>query len=61
MLAALCERFAVSGDADALVRTDHVFDAFVSALVARAVVAGDTIAPDDEDLAAEEGWIHVPS
>jgi predicted nuclease with RNAse H fold len=39
---------------------DHVFDAFVCALVARAVLDGKTIPPDDPDLAAEEGWIHLP-
>jgi predicted nuclease with RNAse H fold len=44
-----------------MVASDHAFDAFVCALVAIAVQRGETGAPDDEELAAEEGWIHVPA
>lgn len=42
---------------------EHVFDALVAALTARAVDVGATDSfPDGrEDLAAEEGWIHVPA
>jgi predicted nuclease with RNAse H fold len=43
-----------------LVASDHAFDAFVCALVTIAVERGETAVPEDEDLAAEEGWIHVP-
>lgn len=40
--------------------SDHVLDAVVSALVARAVSQGKTAPPDDPDLARVEGWIHIP-
>jgi len=42
---------------------EHIFDALVAALTARAVAVGATEPPPPEqaNLAAEEGWIHVPS
>ncbi len=42
---------------------EHIFDALVAALTARAVAVGatDPPSPGQADLAAEEGWIHVPS
>ncbi len=42
---------------------EHIFDALVAALTARAVAVGatDPPPPGQADLAAEEGWIHVPS
>jgi len=42
---------------------EHIFDALVAALTARAVAIGatDPPPPDQANLAAEEGWIHVPS
>lgn len=48
---------------DELVRTDHAFDAFVSALVARAAAVGKVIpVPEEhEEDAAIEGWIHIPA
>ena len=54
---------AVAQDAaTAMVATDHVLDAFVCALVARAVLDGATTPPptDDWEAARREGWIHVP-
>jgi hypothetical protein len=43
--------------------SDHAFDAFVSALVARAVERGKTDRPRkrQRELARREGWIHVPA
>ena len=42
---------------------DHSFDAFVCALLARAVALGRTIGPppDQLDVARREGWIHIPA
>ena len=42
---------------------DNGLDAFVCALVGRAVLAGQTTRPADEqvDIARREGWIHVPT
>ncbi len=42
---------------------EHIFDALVAALTARAVAIGATDPPPSgqANLAAEEGWIHVPS
>ena len=42
---------------------DNGLDAFVCALVARAVLAGQTTRPAGEevDVARREGWIHVPT
>jgi len=63
----LLERVAEETETDlgsfkaTLVASDHAFDAFVCALVAVAVQRGDTPGPDDEELAGEEGWIHVPA
>jgi predicted nuclease with RNAse H fold len=44
------------------VASHDVLDALVCALIAAATVAGATLRPDDHerDLAAVEGWIHVP-
>lgn len=45
------------------IEDDDLLDAFVSALVARAAAQGHTTAPgdDDRDVAATEGWIHLPT
>jgi hypothetical protein len=45
-----------------MVASDHVLDAFVCALVARAVLDGATTPPSSDDwaVARREGWIHVP-
>jgi predicted nuclease with RNAse H fold len=42
--------------------SDHVFDALVAALIARAAARGSITAPDDGDreTAAVEGWIALP-
>ncbi len=42
--------------------SDHAFDALVAALVGRAALLGLTDAPPRElrELAAQEGWIHLP-
>ncbi len=47
----------------AQLNNEHIFDALVAALTARAVAVGatDPAPPGQADLAAEEGWIHVPS
>ena len=47
---------------DELVRSDHHLDAFVSAIVGRAVETGQTLPiPDSShEVAAREGWIHLP-
>lgn len=50
--------------ADALVDADDDdLDAVLCALVARAVVAGDSSTPGADDLviARREGWIHLPT
>jgi predicted nuclease with RNAse H fold len=46
----------------AQLENEHAFDALIAALTARAVALGATDFPaaEHEDLAAEEGWIHVP-
>jgi predicted nuclease with RNAse H fold len=41
--------------------SDHVFDAVVSALLARAAALGRTIPPDDHAVAGREGWIAHPT
>ncbi|MDQ3936520.1 MAG: DUF429 domain-containing protein, partial [Actinomycetota bacterium] len=47
---------------DEVLADDDAFDAFVSALVARAAAVEQTIAPpaDLRSAAAREGWIHLP-
>ena len=47
----------------ALASSDHMFDALISALVARACEVGatDPIPVDVRKIAAIEGWIHLPS
>lgn len=47
---------------EARLRDEHVFDAFVAALVARAVAKGRAYGPgpEDADLAREEGWLWLP-
>jgi len=47
----------------AQLNNEHIFDALVAALTARAVAIGatDPPPPGQANLAAEEGWIHVPS
>ncbi len=54
---------AVAPPERARLDNEHIFDALVAALTARAVAVGATDPPPPEqaDLAAEEGWIHVPS
>lgn len=42
-------------------RSDHVFDAVVSAVLARAAALGRTIPPDDLAVAGREGWIALPT
>jgi hypothetical protein len=44
-------------------RSDHTFDAFVAALVARAAVvdAIEPIPPEEVDAALREGWIAIPT
>ncbi|GAB7193412.1 DUF429 domain-containing protein [Kineococcus sp. NUM-3379] len=46
---------------DAL-NNEHIFDALIAAITARAVALGMTAEPGqgERELAAEEGWIHVP-
>jgi len=51
------------GDAkEQLVASDHALDALLCALAARAASRGLTTLPrrDQQDLARDEGWIHVP-
>jgi hypothetical protein len=45
-----------------LARVGHSFDAFITALVARAACLGLTDRPPSQliELAAVEGWIHLP-
>jgi hypothetical protein len=45
-----------------IVRTDHALDALICALVARAAATDRTRRPPPElrDVAAREGWIHLP-
>ena len=42
---------------------EHVFDALVAALTARAVAMGQTVLPEQDQVqsAQEEGWIHAPN
>ena len=48
---------------DGRVRTDHDFDAFISAIVARLARTGGTqpIPKEHTQAAGTEGWIHLPS
>jgi predicted nuclease with RNAse H fold len=50
-------------DEVALIRRDHDLDALLCALVARAVATGRTHPPPEDaaEVAAREGWIHLPS
>jgi len=64
IVAALAERSGLAVDdahVDAMVRSDHLLDAWVCALIAAAVLAGATDRPGASDVgvAAREGWIHV--
>jgi predicted nuclease with RNAse H fold len=65
LLAALTEGDWVDlgTSSEELLRTDHAFDAFVSALVARAAAIGKVmpVPPELSDDAAVEGWIHLPT
>ncbi|WP_396908867.1 DUF429 domain-containing protein [Mycolicibacterium sp.] len=48
---------------DDVTHSDDCLDALVCALLARAAALGETVAPDSpehRDLAAIEGWIHLP-
>lgn len=59
----LCGDLATSVE-EHLVSRDDEFDAFVCALVARAIALGLTTAPEtpaDREAARREGWIHVPT
>lgn len=65
VLAAVARRagLGVSGEvADAVTTSDHLLDAVVCAVVARAVVDAGTVAAAARDVerARREGWIHVP-
>jgi predicted nuclease with RNAse H fold len=53
----------LGGCEDALVASDHAFDALICALVARAAATGRTQPAPDElrEDAVVEGWIHLPS
>jgi len=54
----------IDGDTQArLARIGDAFDAFIAALVARAAAIGMTDRPPPQlaELAAVEGWIHLPS
>lgn len=44
-------------------KNEHVFDALIAALTARAVALGSTDGPPASaaELAREEGWIHLPT
>jgi hypothetical protein len=48
---------------DGALKSDHVFDALICALVALAAVAELTATPPrhDREAARREGWIHVPT
>lgn len=62
-LAGRCGRFGGAAAAALDGCDDNGLDAFVCAVVARAVLAGLTARPADEqvDVARREGWIHVPT
>jgi len=47
---------------DACAQTDHVFDALIASLTARAAAQGKTLRPPPERYAIvrREGWIHLP-
>jgi predicted nuclease with RNAse H fold len=47
--------------AGACAASDHVLDAVICALVARAAALGSTEPPNDPGTAASEGWIHLPT
>jgi predicted nuclease with RNAse H fold len=51
----------ISAVADRCVRSDHVLDGLVSALVAIAAKARSTEVPRDAPSARTEGWIHIPT
>lgn len=53
---------ASSADWDACVKSDHLLDALVCALVARASAVGETdeVPPESMAAAAREGWIALP-
>lgn len=68
IVAAIGERTSAWLDLDPVrseaVRSDHVLDALVCALIAVAVGAGATVGPSDgheAERALVEGWIHVPT
>jgi predicted nuclease with RNAse H fold len=52
----------VAGHREVMMTDDNAFDAVITALIARAAAVGGTHLPDDTDrqIAAREGWIHVP-
>ena len=62
-LAARCGGLGAAAAAALAGCDDNRLDAFVCALVARAVLAGRTTRPTDEQVvvARREGWIHVPT
>ncbi len=54
----------VGASDEAVLRRSHdAFDALVCAILARLVVEGQTVPPPEDalDVAAAEGWIHVPA
>jgi predicted nuclease with RNAse H fold len=62
-LASRCGPMAASAAASLLGCDDDALDAFICAVMARAVLLGKTARPDDDELprARTEGWIHVPT
>ncbi|MFV8243429.1 DUF429 domain-containing protein [Mycolicibacterium peregrinum] len=64
LLSELGAGFAISEQQrDDVTHSDDCLDALVCALLARAAALGETVAPDSpehRDLAAIEGWIHLP-
>jgi hypothetical protein len=62
-LTGVLERTGLTADDEVVVRlaaSDHIFDALVCAVVARAILDGATAGPppDERDVARREGWIH---
>ena len=62
-LASRCGPMAASAAASLAGCDDDALDAFICAVMARAVLLGKTALPDDDQLetARHEGWIHVPT
>lgn len=56
-------RLSASNELRTQLGNEHVFDALIASLTARAAALGMTEPPDAEqaELAREEGWIHLPT